>query len=312
MLTLFTTGKPFRGHSSVIQRNALKSWTFLHPNVEIILFGDEEGAAETARALGIRHEPHVECNEHGRPLVNFLFDKAREIAHHDILCYSNCDIILLSDFCRALEQVKPSHPQFLMVGRRWDTNITEPIDFTRSDWAEQTRQLALLTNEQRSGAWIDYFAFPRGLYYERIPPLAIGRVHWDNWLVWKAARQGATVVDISDTVVAVHQNHDYGYHPQGQAGVWASEEAWHNFRLVGSCWHLKTIEDADLRLTDHGIVPIHVPWGAAIRRQWDTLRFCLRMRMWHPLLNRTRSVRHALGIKRKNVVSALFRRPSKR
>jgi hypothetical protein len=34
MLTFFTTAKPFRGHSGVIQRNALKSWTLLHPDVE--------------------------------------------------------------------------------------------------------------------------------------------------------------------------------------------------------------------------------------------------------------------------------------
>jgi hypothetical protein len=31
MLTFFTTAKPFRGHHGIIQRNALKSWTLLHP-----------------------------------------------------------------------------------------------------------------------------------------------------------------------------------------------------------------------------------------------------------------------------------------
>jgi FkbM family methyltransferase len=61
MLTLFTTAKPFRGHSGIIHRNALKSWTLLHPDIEIILFGDDEGAAEVrrlsdvARELNLRH-----------------------------------------------------------------------------------------------------------------------------------------------------------------------------------------------------------------------------------------------------------------
>ena len=45
MLTFFTTAKPFRGHNAIIQRNALKSWTLLRPDVEVILFGDDEGAA---------------------------------------------------------------------------------------------------------------------------------------------------------------------------------------------------------------------------------------------------------------------------
>jgi hypothetical protein len=49
MLTFFTTAKPFGGHNGIIQKNALKSWALLHPEVELILFGDEEGAAEAAK-----------------------------------------------------------------------------------------------------------------------------------------------------------------------------------------------------------------------------------------------------------------------
>lgn len=46
MITIFTTAKPFRGHDGVIQRNALESWEFLDPNVQVILFGDDEGTDE--------------------------------------------------------------------------------------------------------------------------------------------------------------------------------------------------------------------------------------------------------------------------
>ncbi len=59
MLTLFSTPKPFRGHINIIQRNALESWRRLDPDAEIILFGDDEGAAEVCRELGLRHEPKV-------------------------------------------------------------------------------------------------------------------------------------------------------------------------------------------------------------------------------------------------------------
>jgi hypothetical protein len=51
MLTLFTTAKPFEGHSGVIQRDALKSWKLLRPDIEIILFGDDAGGAEIATNL---------------------------------------------------------------------------------------------------------------------------------------------------------------------------------------------------------------------------------------------------------------------
>ena len=45
MLTFFSTPKPFVGHIDVIQRNALRSWRQIHPDIEILLFGDDAGAA---------------------------------------------------------------------------------------------------------------------------------------------------------------------------------------------------------------------------------------------------------------------------
>jgi hypothetical protein len=46
MITLFSTPKPFVGHVGVIQRNAILSWQRLHPDVEIILVGEDAGTAE--------------------------------------------------------------------------------------------------------------------------------------------------------------------------------------------------------------------------------------------------------------------------
>ena len=98
MLTLFGTPKPFRGHIGVIQRNALQSWKLLNPDVEIILFGDDEGTAEVCAELGLRHEPHVERHESGMKYLSYMFERTQSIARHDYLCYSNCDIVLMSDF----------------------------------------------------------------------------------------------------------------------------------------------------------------------------------------------------------------------
>ena len=44
MITFFTTPEPFRGHIDVIESNAIESWKRIHPSVEVIPFGDEEGA----------------------------------------------------------------------------------------------------------------------------------------------------------------------------------------------------------------------------------------------------------------------------
>lgn len=304
MLTFFTTAKPFIGHSGVIQRNALKSWTLLHPEVEVVLFGNDQGAAEVAEELGIRHEPQVEKNDLGTNRVDYMFNRAQEIARHDFLCYSNCDIIFLPDFPRALEQLKERHSRFLALGRRWDTDITQPLDFLAPDWADGTRKQALAENKQRPAWFIDYFAFSRGLFGSDLLPLLIGRAGWDNWMVWKGIASGSPVVDVSKSVVAVHQNHDYLHHPKGKAGVYDGEEAKLNFLLAGGWKHMRTIADAPLILSSNHIKTNWRRFGNTFRRNptlpWysDALSFA-----WYPVwfffLDITRPLRSALGLRSK-------------
>ena len=293
MLTLFTTAKPFRGHNAVSQRNALKSWTLLPANVEVILFGADDGASEVARELGLRHEPHTKKNEFGSNRVDYLFLQAQELARHEVLCYVNCDIILLPDFCRALELVKSRLPRFLMVGRRWDTDITKPIDFSTYRWCEETRGRAIAANGERDEWWIDYFAFPRGLFGRDFPPLAVGRPYWDNYTVWKALDAGAAVVDASAIVTAVHQNHDYAQHPQGRAGIWRSEESRRNFELARGWAHLRNIADATMLLQPGGL-------KLNPRHYWRNLHrsaAMIRNRSWFFFLGMTRPLRQKLGLR---------------
>jgi hypothetical protein len=308
MLTLFTTAKPFTGHSAVIQRNALESWKRLHPDVEVILFGDEEGAAEVCRELGLRHEAEMERSRLGAPRADFLFRRSQEIARHDLLCYSNCDIIFTQDFRQALERLLPWRNTFLMVGCRWDTDITEPIDFSDPAW--ETSILARARNEgyQRFYYNIDYFAFKRGLYRE-MPGLVVGRAAWDHWMVWNALAQKAPVVDATKVVCAVHQNHDYSSHPQGMLGTWHDEDAQRNQEFLRG--HTHTIQDATFRLTATGIRPNRFHWLAPVKRQVrharTAVRAFLRSRLWHPFLDKTRPLRQALGL-RQHVLNPLRRR----
>jgi hypothetical protein len=70
--------------------------------------------------------------------------------------------------------------------------------------------------------------------------------------VWKAREQGAGVLDASDMVTAIHQNHDYGYQPAGAKGVWTDQQAKENYELAGGRWHLLTIADATHILNANG------------------------------------------------------------
>ncbi|HUJ40903.1 MAG TPA: hypothetical protein VLW54_10175 [Candidatus Acidoferrales bacterium] len=291
MLTLFTTPKPFRGHIGTIQRNALASWVRLGAGVEVILFGDDEGAAEAARELGIRHVPEAPRHPSGFKYLNAFFAEAQRIARNPLVCYANCDIILSPDLPDAVRRVAATQPRFLMLGRRVDLDVTESVAFENADWSGQLRERALREGRQRPGQWIDYFVFPRG-FYDAIPPFVIGRVAWDNWLVWRALETHTPVVDATEAVFAIHQNHDYGYHPQGAIGVWQDELAMRNVELGGGYHWVGTIDDATHRLTSRGM-----------ERNWKRHFVFLRRTVARVAyggvsasLRVSRPLRHALGI----------------
>jgi len=246
-VTVFAVPKPFRGHIGVIQRNAIGSWLRLGPNCEVVLFGDEEGTAEAARELGARHVPTVERNEFGTPLLSSVFAQAGALAQEGALCYANCDIVLLDDFVPSLRRVQARRSRYLMIGQCWDGMLDRPVDFDDGRWQARLREL-LTTTELRHKWSIDYFAFPNGLYGD-VPPFAIGRAWFDNWLVWRARELGAAVVDATAAVTAIHQRHDYGHVPGGQDWAYKGPEATENFRIGGSLGRVGSTRDATYVLT---------------------------------------------------------------
>ncbi len=251
-LTLFAVPKPFRGHIAVIQRNAIRSWTLLRPACEVLLFGSEEGTAEVAAEFGVRHVPDVARNDFGTPLVNDLFAQAQRLATHDLLCYVNADILLMSDFLAAVRRIP--FRRFLMVGRRWDVDLAEPWDFRPPDWERRLREHVHRHGNLHPPAGIDYFVFTSGLWGD-IPPFAIGRTIWDNWLIYGARARGVAVVDATQVVMAVHQNHDYAHIPDGVEGARKGPEAQRNRALAGDHGPIFTLTDATWLLTPRWLVP---------------------------------------------------------
>jgi len=281
MISLLALPKPFVGHIGVIQRNALNSWARLE-GCEILLFGDEPGAAEMAAELSCRHVSEIERNQYGTPLVSSLFERGQQLARFDCVCYVNSDIVLLDDFSAAVRRVMRLKEQFLLIGRRWDLDFAQPLTFA-PDWQAELRGLARRSGRLHSALGIDYFAFSRGLYRD-VPPFALGRFAWDGWLVWKACQSAARVVDGTAAVTAIHQNHDYAHIPLAPprsvtpADIFRSPEGQENLRLLGGTRHNYTIDNAPWRLTaDLRLLPARGPrnYLAKLRRYprlFDTLK----------------------------------------
>jgi hypothetical protein len=252
-ITIFTVPKPFEGHIGIIQENAIKSWTLLNPRPQIILFGNEQGIEATAKKLDVIHVSEMNCNEYGTPLLDSIFWQAQELASSSIITYINTDIILLNDFITAVQKLETStFDQFLMTGRRIDVDITELLNFDLPDWEKNLRELATQKGKLASAVCQDYFVYSKPLYAE-IPAFAVGRGHWDHWMVYHAHQLKVPVIDGTEIVTAIHQNHGYNHLAGGRGVAYVKgEEAKTNAKLAGGM-HLVDGASANWKLTPSGL-----------------------------------------------------------
>lgn len=252
-LTCFLVPKPFVGHAGLIQENALRCLAAL--GIPTLVMGNELGVAEAAAACGARHLPEVSCNENGTPRVDAAFDLARQSSETSHLCYLNADILLPRTFSDLVELVLNMEPRALLTGRRWNLDVGERLVFDKDCWASL---------EERCGrdgrcpgpAAMDYFVYPRDAF-RTMPPFAIGRPGWDNWMIYQAKQEGRSVVDLSPMVAVVHQNHDFNHLPGGEANYRNGAESLANRHMAGGYFHLLNLEDAT-----------HVAVEGRVKRRW--------------------------------------------
>lgn len=259
MLTIFTLPKPFEGHSRLIQTNAIRSWSLLQPRPQIILFGDEPGTAALAGELNLQHAPRLDRNPHGTPLLNGVFAQAQTLATQPILAYVNADIILLNDFMAAIDRLQAAaFSSFLMIGRRVDLDLAEPVNFEDPTWETGLRRRAAREGVLAPVVCKDYFVFPRPLY-AHIPAFAVGRGNWDNWMVYHAHQANIPVIEATGAVTALHQNHGYAHLAQGRGEAYVTgEEARQNAHLAGGMRLVKG-SAATWRLTPSGLKRNRLP-----------------------------------------------------
>ena len=227
-LAIFAMPKAFDGHIGVIQRNAIRSWSRL-TGVQTILLGDESGTATMAEEVDATHIPKVECNEYGTPYVASCFAAASSASSASLLAYVNADIILMSDFVHAVERVAQRHRLFLLAGQRTDLDLVESLAF-EDGWDLALRKRAEQEGHLLGPEGIDYFVFRPGLF-TNIPPFAIGRWIWDNWLLREATRVGPALIDATPSIRVIHQSHDYNHVGDNKRPLKTGPEAIANLAL---------------------------------------------------------------------------------
>jgi hypothetical protein len=262
-LTLFTAPKPFVDpHIAIIQRNALRSWQLLGPDVSVVLHGDDPGVAETAAEFGFIHVPDVAANEKGVPYIDDMFRRTRELSDAPVLAIINTDIILFPDFLETAREAHRNIGDFVLVGRRWDLDITEPLAFD-DGYEDRLRQQVRSEGKLKTPNATDYFMFSRTVLTE-VPNFTIGRAGWDNWMIYQSRVQPWKILDATGAIIVVHQNHDYSHLPGGQPH-YRHPDSERNVVLAGGMRHMYNQLDVNYDLVNGQVVRKPITWVRLIR-----------------------------------------------
>ncbi|XP_069114856.1 uncharacterized protein, partial [Argopecten irradians] len=207
-ITLFTSWNTFPERFEVYN-NTLLNWPLLQPSVNLILFTDDD-VPDTYRLLGWTILP-IKRKIKGYPVLKHLFLEAmQQRPFSKLYAFSNGDLLFTDSFVKTLVNVVNSsylqQKPYMIVGRRMNTpNITKK---EARSWENIAR--AAKWGELMNERWgIDYFITPPKYHWKDIPELQIGQNYYDNWLVYDARQMGYDVVDVTETLLAVHQNSLY-------------------------------------------------------------------------------------------------------
>ncbi|KAH3771657.1 hypothetical protein DPMN_172984 [Dreissena polymorpha] len=121
--------------------------------------------------------------------------------------FSNGDILFTDTLIRTLAHMIHSttgnlSKPVLIVGQR--TNV-ENVTFEEGLHWENITRISKRRGKLFGGWAEDYFITTPSYSWNKVAEVVIGRRAYDNWLVYNARKMKYTVIDATDTLVAVHQ-----------------------------------------------------------------------------------------------------------
>ena len=231
--------------------------------MEVILIGEEDGLRDVAESMSVIHLPDVARNEWGTPLISSIFALAREASQNPIMAFVNADIMLMPEFIKVAKQVHAQSQSYLVVGQRWDLEITQPLDFSYQ-WESRLGRMVREKGSLHRPSGSDYFIFPKAQYLD-LPDFAVGRAGWDNWMIYKALKNKWQVIDATRSLIVVHQEHDYSHLPGG-VPHYDLEETRINAALGGGYANMFMTLDSNYEFVDSTIRPARWTRDRILRR----------------------------------------------
>lgn len=181
----------------------------LVPRINSIIFTDQPEVVELALSAGNNILPITKTNVFGMPVLSQMFIQAMEYSSSFFYGFTNGDMLYPRyDLIRNLDIIKGLIEQgeldgnVLIIGSRRNVlYLSEYI--VQSD--EDIYGLAEKGELHRPDAQDFLFVTRTSFDWHIVPDFVVGRPAYDNWLVDFAYHRDYTVIDLTQTLVVIHQ-----------------------------------------------------------------------------------------------------------
>ena len=228
LLTLFTTAldKPWK---RTIHNNTFRNWALLQPDVTPLLYYSR---GDTLRQMALRNGWRVlkvpKTNSKGTPVLKTMFTETEKQFSSHFYAYANADILFDEGLIKTLKlliRLLNSTRQVMITGRR----VNVPVNMS----VTSLRDVSMLRRNHKlfgDNAQDFFISFRNGYDWSSIPDFVVGRVGYDNWLVVHAIVKRMVVIDVTETVIAIHQS---GMGGNFEGWAVSKDEKFHNYAQAG-------------------------------------------------------------------------------
>ena len=205
-----------REQSITHQERTFYNWAHLGGDINSVMISDDSNTRDWAASFGLQvsgnmeYEPTLQV-----PTYRGLFIEALRISQSYLTGMANADLLFSDDLSLTLNAVSEfaknnGYDKIFITGQR--TNFGVPSDLRFHGVADMMDKIKLF--KECGELFIkfseDYFFLSRDFWdWEKVPPLVLGGVGFDNWLVNRISlvMSEALNVDATATVTCIHQEH---------------------------------------------------------------------------------------------------------
>ena len=196
-------------HSLVPYNNTLGMMGRLEPKFCSLVFADEKSELELSVKTNNRILPIPKKNVFGMPLLNRMFLQVIADQSAFFYCYTNADMLFPKldliknlEILRGLIEKDLISKKVLVIGRR--TNVeynTKAMAYTDREIHDMARKGKMNQSDAQ-----DYLFVTRNSFdWHLVPDFVVGRPAYDNWLVDFAYHRNFSIIDLTQTLIAIHQ-----------------------------------------------------------------------------------------------------------